>query len=43
LLLITFTDILASLIGEHLTSRILDLAWHTGTTLKTDKEFTKHE
>ena len=43
LLLITFTDILASLIGEHLTSRILDLAWDTGTTLKTDKEFTKHE
>ena len=43
LLLITFTDILASLIGEHLTSRILELAWDTGTTLKTDKELTKHE
>jgi hypothetical protein len=42
-LLITFTDILASLIGEHLTSRILELAWDTGTALKTDKEFTKHE
>jgi hypothetical protein len=27
LLLITFTDILASLIGAHLTARILHLAW----------------
>ena len=27
LLLITFTDILASLIGERLTTRILRLAW----------------
>ena len=29
LLLITFTDILASLIGEQLTTRILGLAWGT--------------
>ena len=43
LLLITFTDILASLIGEQLTTRILELAWDTGTAVKTDKELTKHE
>ena len=39
LLLITLTDILASLIGEPLTTRILQLAWVNDMPLKTDKEF----
>jgi hypothetical protein len=39
LLLITFTDILASLIGEPLINRILMLAWRNDIPLKTDKEF----
>jgi hypothetical protein len=43
LLLITFTDILASLIGEDLTRRILQLAWDTGKALKADKEINKNE
>ena len=38
LLLITFTDILASMIGEHLTIRILDSAWATGAQDTPDKE-----
>ena len=38
LLLITFTDILASMIGERLTTRILDLAWATGAQDTLDKE-----
>ena len=37
LLLITFTDILASMIGERLTTRILDLAWATGAQDTPDK------
>jgi hypothetical protein len=41
LLLITFTDILASLIGEQLTTRILCLAWHTDISNCTGKEFQK--
>jgi hypothetical protein len=39
LLLITLTDILASLIGEPLTTRILLLAWGHDSSMKTDKEF----
>ena len=39
LLLVTFTDILASLIGEHLTARILESAWgDSGAQIKADKE-----
>ena len=38
LLLITFTDILASMIGERLTTRILDSAWATGAQDTPDKE-----
>lgn len=38
LLLITFTDILASLIGEELTTRILRLAWCTNISSNTAKE-----
>jgi hypothetical protein len=41
LLLITFTDILASLIGEQLTTRILRLAWDTDIWNSTTKEFQK--
>ncbi|WON74042.1 hypothetical protein [Nitrosospira sp. Is2] len=41
LLLITFTDILASLIGEQLTTRILCLAWSTDISNCTGKEFQK--
>jgi len=39
LLLITFTDILASLIGEQLTTRILRAAWRNDASDKADKEF----
>ena len=39
LLLITFTDILASLIGEQLTNTILRSAWGNDATSKTNKEF----
>ncbi|BBP02094.1 hypothetical protein [Sulfuriferula nivalis] len=39
LLLITFTDILATLIGEELMSSILRAAWVNDVTDKTDKEF----
>ncbi|MDQ3187124.1 MAG: hypothetical protein M3Q16_11860 [Pseudomonadota bacterium] len=39
LLLITFTDVLASLIGEQLTTRILHLAWSNSVSNKADKEF----
>ncbi|HEY8036617.1 MAG TPA: hypothetical protein VIF37_13645 [Methylobacter sp.] len=39
LLLITFTDILASLIGEHLTIRILRSAWGNDTFDRFGKEF----
>jgi hypothetical protein len=38
LLLITFTDILASLIGELLTTRILRAAWRNDALDKADKE-----
>jgi hypothetical protein len=38
LLLITFTDILASLIGEQLTTRILHLAWGTDISNSIGKE-----
>lgn len=38
LLLITFTDILASLIGEQLTMRILQSAWGQGTQGPIGKE-----
>lgn len=41
LLLITFTDVLASLIGEQLTTRILRLAWSTDISNSTGKEFQK--
>jgi hypothetical protein len=41
LLLITFTDILASLIGELLTTRILNLAWSTDISNSTGQEFQK--
>ncbi len=39
LLLITFTDILASLIGEQLTTTILRSAWGNDALDSTDKEF----
>jgi hypothetical protein len=42
LLLITFTDILASLIGEALTTSILRSAWGNGAPHQTDKDF-KHD
>ena len=38
LLLITFTDILASLIGEQLTTSILRLVWGNGASDSADKE-----
>lgn len=38
LLLITFTDILASLIGEQLTTTILSSAWDNNASVKTSKE-----
>jgi hypothetical protein len=41
LLLITFTDILVSLIGEQLTTRILGLAWGIDTSNSTGKEIQK--
>jgi hypothetical protein len=37
-LLITFTDILSSLVGEQLTSRILHSAWGDGAQNKAGKE-----
>lgn len=39
LLLITFTDILASLVGEQLTTRILRAAWPNDDSDMADKEF----
>lgn len=39
LLLITFTDILAALIGEQLTTRILRSAWGNDTSDRAGKEF----
>jgi len=39
LLLITFTDILAALIGEQLTTSILRLAWSVDASDKAGKEF----
>ncbi|MGA7181241.1 MAG: hypothetical protein WBX11_16865 [Thiobacillaceae bacterium] len=39
LLLITFTDILASLIGERLTASILRSAWGNDVSDSADKEF----
>ncbi|MDP3878108.1 MAG: hypothetical protein Q8Q50_14110 [Methylobacter sp.] len=39
LLLMTFTDILASLIGEPLTTRILRSAWGVDASDKSGKEF----
>jgi hypothetical protein len=39
LLLITFTDILALLIGEPLTTHILLVAWSIDLPLKTNKQF----
>ena len=39
LLLITFTGILASLIGEQLTTSILRLAWGDDASDRADKEF----
>ncbi len=42
LLLLTFTGILAALIGEPLTTRILCAAWGDGASTSTSKEF-KHE
>jgi hypothetical protein len=39
LLLITLTDILASLIGEQLTARILSLAWDVEISNETGEEF----
>ena len=38
LLLITFTDILASMIGERLTTRILNSAWHIDSQDPATKE-----
>ena len=38
LLLITFTDVLASLVGEPLTVRILDTAWNNNTQDTVGKE-----
>lgn len=40
LLLRTFTDILAALIGEALTDRILCAAWGNDASYSTNKEFT---
>lgn len=40
LLLITFIDILAALIGEQLTAHILRLAWGDGASDSAGKEFT---
>ena len=42
LLLINFANILASLIGEQLTTSILRSAWGNDASMKADKEF-KHE
>jgi len=42
LLLLTFTGILAALIGEPLTTRILSSAWGDDASTRTSKEF-KHE
>lgn len=42
LLLLTFTGILAALIGEPLTTRILSSAWGDNASYSTSKEFT-HE
>lgn len=42
LLLITFTDILAALIGEQLTASILRSAWGNDASYSTSKEF-QHE
>ncbi|MFZ1548636.1 MAG: hypothetical protein WAT12_16325 [Candidatus Nitrotoga sp.] len=39
LLLITFTDILASLIGEQLTTTILSSAWGNNASSQTSREF----
>lgn len=39
LLLVTFTDILATLIGEQLTARILSSAWDHGALDRAGKEF----
>ncbi|MGZ8181675.1 MAG: hypothetical protein ACXWT1_06940 [Methylobacter sp.] len=39
LLLITFTDILATLIGEHLTASILRSAWGNDASDRAGKEF----
>jgi hypothetical protein len=39
LLLITYTNILAALIGEELTTRILRLAWGNNASNNTGKEF----
>lgn len=41
LLLIAFTDILASLIGEPLITRILNLAWESGISTSIGKEHQK--
>ena len=41
LLLITFTDILASLVGEPLTARILDSAWDHDGQINVGKELQK--
>jgi hypothetical protein len=41
LLLIKFTDILASLVGEQLTSHILQLAWGIGLSNSAGKEIQK--
>ena len=41
LLLITFTDILASLVGESLTVRILDSAWDHDGQINAGEEFKK--
>ena len=38
LLLVTFTNILASMIGEHITTRILDSAWDIDPQDTVDKE-----
>jgi hypothetical protein len=40
-LLITFTDILATLIGEQLTARILSSAWDIGALDRINKELKK--
>lgn len=39
-LLITFTDILVSLIGEQLTTRILHSAWGNDASIQADKDLT---